>query len=167
VFAAGALGLLVALAAGCDKNPADVPGGDRPDPQAGRRVVALEPRDMAQEVSRRPVFRWRLPAALVHPDMVSMTLTEVGPGDEPRRNGTDEKPVAFASGLHGSSPTGVDPFAPPADSVVTGEVHDLRQLKAQTWYHWTVRAIGMDTAASGDFYFRTRSEDAVPTAPPK
>jgi hypothetical protein len=122
---------------------------------------------MAQEVSRRPVFRWKLPSVLNSPRMVSLRLSEVGPVEDPRKAADQEKQVAFASGLAPESPTELDLFNPPPPAIVTSDFGDVKQLKGGTWYHWVVRAIGDGEAAGADFFFRTRTQDALPPPAPE
>jgi hypothetical protein len=156
---------LAALACGCKKEPAELPGGQAAREEAVPEIQALEPHDMAQEVSRRPVLRWKLPQALGALELVSVTLFESGQVDDPRRHPDRLERIAFASGLAASSAAELDPFAPPALVILTGPLRDMTQLKPETWYAWRVRAIGSGQAMEETFYFRTRAEDAVPTAP--
>jgi len=121
----------VALAIGCESGPPDVPP-ETPPTQA--EIVARQPRDMAEQVTRRPVFKWKLPPHVADPRLVSFTLAEAGDGDQPVQDEGREKRVAFASGLHAESPEGLHPWDPPAGSVLTGAVTDTDQLKANTWY---------------------------------
>jgi len=155
----------LALAAGCGSEPPGPPAGP-PEPVGSRSIQAIEPRDMAREVSRRPVFKWKLPAHLRAPRMVSFHLAAVGQAEDPHKAVAQEKPLAFASGLAPVSPTELDPFSPPSGAILTGDLRDMKQLKGDTWYHWRVRAIGNGDAAGADFFFRTRTEDAVPTPRP-
>jgi hypothetical protein len=41
-------------------------------------------------------------------------------------------------------------------------VGDMTQLKADTWYCWSVRALSGTGTARRAFHFRTRSESAAP-----
>jgi len=150
----------VALVMGCDSGPPEAPPETPPPTQ--ENIVALQPRDMAEQVTRRPTFSWKLPPKVASPALVSFTLAEAGDGDQPIRDQGGLKRVAFASGLHTKSPNGFDPWEPPPGCVVTGEVTDMKQLKANTWYRWSVRAMSDTGAAHANFYFRTRAEPATP-----
>jgi len=151
----------VALAIGCDSGPSAAPP-ETPPPATQADIIALQPRDMAEQVTRRPVFKWKLPPHVADPRLVSFTLAEAGDGDRPVQDEGREKRVAFASGLHTESPEGLHPWDPPAGAVLTGEVTDTDQLKANTWYRWSVRAFSNTGTARTAFHFRTRSESAVP-----
>ncbi len=151
------------LAAGCGREPPPVTP-TAAQAEASRHIQAVEPRDMAQEVSRRPLLKWKLPATFENPIAVSFALSEVGQVDDPRRAGVEEKQVGFASGLHHTSPAQLDPFDPPPGCVLTGDITDKAQLAPLTWYHWKVRAITGDQGTEGNFYFRTRAEEATPTS---
>lgn len=144
------------LVMGCDSGPPDTP------PPLQKDIVALQPRDMAEQVTRRPTFSWKLPPKVASPALVSFTLAEAGDGDRPIQDESGWKRVAFASGLHTKSPNGIDPWKPPTGCVLTGEVTDMKQLKPNTWYRWSVRAASPSDATHADFYFRTRETSAVP-----
>ena len=154
------------LVMGCDSGPPEAPPypgrmAETPPPTQ-ENIVALQPRDMAEQVTRRPTFSWKLPPKVASPALVSFTLAEAGDGDQPIRDQGGLKRVAFASGLHTKSPNGFDPWEPPPGCVVTGEVTDMKQLKANTWYRWSVRAASPSGATHAEFYFRTRSDPATP-----
>jgi len=150
----------VALAIGCDSGPSAAPPETPPATQT--EIIALQPRDMAEEVTRRPAFTWKLPPQVADPRLASFALAEAGDGDSPVQDEGREKRVAFASGLHAESPEALNPWDPPAGSVLTGAVTDTGQLKANTWYRWSVRAFSNTGTARAAFHFRTRSESAVP-----
>ena len=148
------------LVMGCDSGPPEALPETPPPTQ--ENIVALQPRDMAEQVTRRSTFSWKLPPKVASPALVSFTLAEAGDGDQPIRDQGGPKRVAFASGLHTKSPNGFDPWEPPPGCVLTGEVTDMKQLKANTWYRWSVRAASPSDATHADFYFRTRSDPATP-----
>ncbi|KPJ72452.1 MAG: hypothetical protein AMS14_07725 [Planctomycetes bacterium DG_20] len=150
----------VALAIGCESGPSVAPPDTPPPGQ--QHIVALQPRDMAEQVTRRPAFTWKLPPKVADPTLVSFALAEAGDGDRPVQDETAHKRVAFASGLHVQSPEGLNPWEPPSGCVLTGEVTDTDQLKPNTWYHWSVRAVSDTDATRANFHFRTRSHSAVP-----
>ncbi len=147
------------LVMGCDSGPPEAPP-ETPPPPTQRNIVALQPRDMAEQVTRRPTFSWKLPPKVASPALVSFTLAEAG--DRPIRDQGGLKRVAFASGLHTKSPNGLDPWKPPPGCVLTGDLTDMNQLKPNTWYRWSVRAASPSDATHADFYFRTRSDPATP-----
>jgi hypothetical protein len=155
-----------ALAAGCKPPPA--PPAPKPaEPPAEKNIVAVEPRDGAHEVLLTPTFKWKLPAAVGTPRLVSFTLFELGQGAEPPKPRDKDKEIAFASGLHDVSPTALDPSHPPAGVVLTGELRDLkeadRRLKPETWYRWRIRALGENNAViQADFFFRTGEAGPTP-----
>ena len=149
-----------ALVMGCDSGPPEALPETPPPTQ--ENIIALQPRDAAEQVTRRPTFSWKLPPKVASPAIVSITLAEAGDGDQPIRDQGGLKRVAFASGLHTKSPNGFDPWEPPPGCVMTGEVTDMKQLKANTWYRWSVRAASPSDAIHADFYFRTRAESATP-----
>jgi len=162
LLAAGAV-----LAAGCEAGPpAGAPPADPAEPPPPRVVVAVEPVHRAEGVGRRPRFRWKLPPALGSPDLVSLTLVEVGRAEDPEKPESAPRQVAFASGLHDTSPTALDPFDPPRGCVLTGELTDLKELRADTWYRWVVRAIAGTDSIEGTFLFRTQGDAGPPAAPP-
>jgi hypothetical protein len=154
-----------ALAAGC-KSPPAPPAPTPAEPPAEKNVVALEPRDGAHEALLTPTFKWKLPAAVGTPRLVSFTLFELGQGAEPPKPGDKDKEIAFASGLHDVSPTALDPLHPRAGVVLTGELRDMkeadRRLKPQTWYRWRIRALGENQAVTADFFFRTGAAGPTP-----
>lgn len=154
--------LAAAVAAGCRSEPSDEPAPASTPPVPEARIVAVSPTDGAQQVSRRPTFQWRLPPTVEGPRLVSFTLAEAGTGPAPVEDETRQKRLAFASGLHSSSPTGIDPWKPPAGCVLTGDLRDLDQLSPQTWHRWSVRAVSDTDSAQADFYFRTRADAAAP-----
>jgi hypothetical protein len=59
----------------------------------------------------------------------------------------------------------LDPFDPPAGCILTGDLADMKQLAPNTWYRWTVRAVGGNIGVEGTFHFRTRTEEATPVSP--
>ena len=154
--------LAAGLVAGCQNKPVEEPKPASAEPAASH-IMALQPHDMMQDVAQRPVFRWRLPSSLGSPMLLSFKLMEVGRVEDPRNPGSEPRPVAYASGLHDTSPTSIDPFDPPEGSVVTGEVRNMKQLKPDTWYRWTVRAIGESETAESTFHFRTGNAGAAAT----
>jgi hypothetical protein len=156
----------VVVASGCksDSGGATAPAGG--DPFADRRIQAVEPRDMTQEAARKPAFKWRLPAALRSPNIVTFKLFEIGLAEDPRKATTEARQIALVTGLAGESPTELDPFKPPSSAVLTGEIRDMQQLAPNTWYCWKVRALSDLGSAEAGFYFRTRADDAAPGAKP-
>lgn len=145
-----------ALAAGCKSDaPSAGPTPDAAKAPADKNIAALEPPPMTGNVSVTPTFRWRLPAILGEPTHVTFTLAEAGTGEKPDAAG--EKPLAIATGLHDTSPTALNPFAPPAGCVLTGDLREMKQLKGGTWHRWRIRAIGVDGVAEAEFYFKTRA----------
>ena len=160
--------LMVALAAasGCKS---DSGGGAAPaaaDPFADRKIQAVEPHDMTQEAGRKPIFRWKLPAILHSPNIVTFKLFEIGLVEDPRKGVEQARQIAPVTGLAGASPTEVDPFKPLAPAVITGEILDLKQLAPNTWYCWKIRALSDLGAGDAIFFFRTRPDDAAPGATP-
>ena len=154
--------LAAALAAGCGSAPPD-PAAKPPDdqpPAAPEVTQALQPLPLAVGVPLQPAFRWKLPGHIGAPTNVSFILREVGPGDAPPETdgGKVGAQIAFCSGLHDSSPTGLDLFQPPAGAILTGEVRSMTALKPGTWYQWAVRVIGEDESDEGQFLFRTQPE---------
>jgi hypothetical protein len=165
----------VVAATGCksDSGGASAPTGV--DPMADRKVQAVEPCDMMQEASRKPVFRWKLPATLHAPNIVTFKLFEIGLAEDPRpsrASGSSDKAtegarqIALVTGLAGESPTELDLFKPPSEAVLTGEVRDMQQLAPNMWYYWKVRVVSDLEAAEANFFFRTRADDAAPGAKP-
>jgi hypothetical protein len=154
-----------ALAAGC-KSPPAPPAPKPAEPPAEKNIVALEPRDGAHEVLLTPTFKWKLPAAVDTPRLVSFALFELGQSAEPPKPGDKDNEIAFASGLHDVSPTALDPFHPRAGVVLTGDLRDMkeadRRLKPETWYRWRIRALGEDQRATADFFFRTGAAGPTP-----
>jgi len=159
---AAAIAVAVALAIGCESGPPEAPPETPAPPLPPKEIVALWPRDMAEQVTRRPVFKWKLPPQVAGPSLVSLTLAEAGEGDRPVRDESGQKRVAFASGLHAESPEEINPWNPPPGCVLTGELRDEAQLRPNTWYRWSVRAVSDTGAVHRVFYFRTRSESAAP-----
>ena len=157
-----AIVLAAAVASGCRSQPPDEPPDAGMPPVPESRIVAVSPADRALEASRRPTFEWRLPPTVEAPRLVSFTLAEAGNGPAPVEDEARQKRLAFASGLHSSSPTGIDPWDPPAGCVLTGDLTDLDQLSPQTWHRWSVRAVSDTDSAQADFYFRTRAHPATP-----
>ena len=162
-----ALVIVAVVAAGGCKSDS---GGAAPpalvDPLADRKVQAIEPRDMAQEVVRKPVFKWKLPATLRSPNIVTFKLLEIGLAEDPRKATEQARQIALVTGLALVSPTELDPFKPPSPAVLTGEIRDMQQLAPNTWYYWKVRAVSDLEAADTNFFFRTRADDAAPGAKP-
>jgi hypothetical protein len=172
------LGILMVLAAGVALAPgcASQPSSETSGPSAAEReraahIQAIQPINMAQDVSRRPAFLWRLPSGFQSPQFVTFKLFEVGPtlklpdGAHPEETpdaGPGENEVAVVTGLAEVSSTQLDLFAPPFGAIKTGEIWDknMVQLKPNTWYHWKIRAVST-TAVLDSFYFMTRAEDAV------
>jgi len=153
---------IVALASGCSSNSSSEPApADKAAAEAQRHILALAPRNMAQDVSRRPAFQWRLPPIVSKPDLVTFTLYEVGKMEAPERDKQVGTRMALATGLDATSPTGLNLWEPPTGCVLTGDIRDTVQLKPETWYRWNVRAIAGETGTDADFYFRTRAEEAV------
>ena len=150
----------VALGSGCESGPAGAPPETPPPSQ--QEIIALQPHEMAEQVTRRPTFKWKLPPKVAGATLVSFALAEAGDGDRPVLDESDRKRVGFASGLHAESPDGINPWNPPPGCVLTGKVRDMTQLKADTWYCWSVRALSDTGAARAAFHFRTRSEPAAP-----
>lgn len=164
-LARSALVLAVALAAGCaSEAPAPPPQPEEPaaEPTA---IQAVEPRDMAEQVTRRPAFQWKLPKKAAEPRLLSFTLAQAGTATAPEKDEERQTRVAFASGLPTAGQGGIDPWKPPVGCVLTGLVTSMEQLDAGTWYRWSVRALGEQEATHATFYFRTRADDAVPPAP--
>jgi len=164
---AGLALLMAALAAasGCKSDS----GGAAPaaaDPFADRKIQAIEPHDMTQEAGRKPIFRWKLPAILHSPNIVTFKLFEIGLVEDPRKGVGEARQIALVTGLAGASPTEVDLFKPVAPAVLTGEILDLPQLAPNTWYCWKIRALSDLGAADATFFFRTRPDDAAPGAKP-
>ena len=166
----GWIGLLTAvvvgasLAAGCgeEPEPQTLPrsgGGESPGPP---RIIALRPLDGAQEASLRPMFRWQLPNEVAVPTSVSFTLTEMSGGPDSSEAEAEEKPIARASGLHDTSPRELDPWDPPPGVIVTGAIHQMEELKPETRYRWTVRAISAHDQAAATFHFRTGKAKTAP-----
>jgi hypothetical protein len=156
----------VVVAAGCksDSGGATAPAGA--DPFADRRIQAVEPHDMTQEAGRKPAFKWRLPAALRSPNIVTFKLFEIGLAEDPRKATNGARQIALVTGLAGESPTELNPFKPLSSAVLTGEILDMQQLAPNTWYYWKVRALSDLGSAEANFFFRTRADDAAPGAKP-
>jgi len=155
------------LAAGCGDETGAPPSPETVAPPPPQHIRAVEPAAMVRQVSRRPQFRWKLPPGMVQPTTVTFLLAEAGTGDQPDADLPDiDAPgtprIATATGLADTSPEAFDPWDPPPGAVVTGEIRDLTQLAPDTWYRWRVRAVALGAAGHADFYFRTRSEPAVP-----
>jgi hypothetical protein len=157
------LGMAVALAAGCQSEP-EPPKSKASGPDSTPRIQAVNPRDMALETSRRPMLQWRLPSG-AGADHVSVGLREIGRVEDPRKEDAAAHDIGFASNITPATEGKLDPFNPASGVILTGEVRRLRQLAPQTWYKWRVRAISGTDVQEMDFYFKTRSEDAVPPAP--
>jgi len=156
----------VVAASGCKSDSGGAATPASADPLADRKVQAIEPRDMTQEASRRPVFKWNLPAALRSPNIVTFKLLEIGLAEDPRKATEGARQIALVTGLAPVSPTELDPFKPPEPAVLTGEILDMQQLAPNTWYCWKVRALSDLGAAEANFFFRTRADDAAPGAKP-
>jgi hypothetical protein len=161
-----------ALAAGCaSQPPAEPTGASAPVREGPPHIQAVQPINMAQDVSRRPAFSWRLPSGFQNPQFVTFKLFELDPTLKPPEGahteesmdaGPGETEVAVVTGLADVSSTQLDLFAPPLGVINTGEIWDKKrvQLKPNTWYHWKVRAVST-TAPLDGFYFMTRAEEAV------
>ncbi|MBE3069236.1 MAG: hypothetical protein IMZ66_03265 [Planctomycetes bacterium] len=162
-LARSALVLAIALAAGC-ASEAPPPAPEKP-PAEPTAIQALEPRDMAEQVTRRSAFRWKLPRKAAEPRLLSFTLAQAGTAAAPEKDEERQTRVAFASGLQTAGQGGIDPWQPPEGCVLTGVLTSMEQLDAGTWYRWSVRALGEQQATHATFYFRTRADDAVPPAP--
>jgi len=154
----------LALASGCRSDSDKSAASSAAEAAAERKIQAVEPPDMTQEASRKPVFRWKLPSALRSPGTVTFKLFEVGQVEDPRKAAGQEKQIALGTNLAETNSTDFNPFKPQSPAVLTGDILDLKQLAPNTWYHWRVRVISDLATGDADFYFRTRSEDAVPTA---
>ncbi len=123
-------------------------------------VKAVSPADMAANVSRRPTVKWALPSDFAA-TVVSVTIFEIGQGDDPRRLGGDGRELAFISGVSTDATNQLDLFAPPGSTVETGDLRRMAQLAPQTWYKWRVRALaGTDQFMEDDFYFKTGAAEA-------
>ena len=161
-----AVAAALVLAAGCvteEPTPAPEPGqGTEAQHASPGGIVAVQPKPMAQRVSRRPSFKWKLPKRLDEARLVTFLLAEAGNGPDPVRDEAGQRRIATATGLDASSPEAMTPWSPPAGCVLTGEVRDMSQLAPETWYRWTVRAVGAGLGEHADFYFRTRDTPAVP-----
>lgn len=165
-LARSALVLAIALAAGCaSEPPAPTPPTPEKPPAEPTAIQALEPRDMAEQVTRRPAFQWKLPKRAAEPRLLSFTLAQAGTAAAPEKDEERQVRVAFASGLQTAGLDGIDPWKPPEGCVLTGLLTSMGQLDPGTWYRWSVRALGELEAAHATFYFRTRADDAVPPAP--
>jgi hypothetical protein len=162
-FLRTAISLALVLAAGCQSGPPEGPPTPEKAPEPAD-IQTVDPRDMAEQVTRRPVFQWKLPKRLAEPSLLSFTLSEAGDGNQPVKDEADLKRVAFASGLQTAGAAGLDPWKPPEGCVLTGPLTEMEQLKGATWYRWSVRALGQREVALSTFYFRTRTEDATPEA---
>ena len=147
------------LAAGCKGTPPAEPASP---PPTDTHLAALEPPDMAQDVSLTPRFFWRLPTALSVPTSVSFSLAEAGQGDQPVKDAAAEKPLAFASGLADVSPTMLAPFHPPSGCILTGDLTDMKHLQPNTWHRWSVRVIGAGDVPESQFFFRTQADGTAP-----
>jgi len=156
----------LALASGCRSNSDNAAATQTAKAETENRIQAVEPQDMFQEASRKPVFRWKLPPQLRSPNIVTFRLFEVGVAEDPRKAADQEKPIALVTGLAGTSPAEVDLFKPVSPAVLTGDIQDVKQLSPNAWYHWRVRALSDLGAAEANFYFRTRADDAAPGAKP-
>jgi len=147
VAALAALSLVV----GC-KQPTEQPAV-KPPAREEPQIAAIRPADGTQGVSLAPDFRWRVPGELQPLAFESFHLAEVGgPTETGEDQGTE---IAYASGLHDTSPTELNPFQPPPEVILTGALRDMKQLKPETWYRWTVVALGPSSKAKGVFFFRT------------
>jgi hypothetical protein len=156
----------LAVASGCKSDSGGAAPPASVDPLADRKVQAIEPHDMSQEAGRKPVFKWKLPATLHAPNIVTFKLFEIGLAEDPRKATEGARQIALVTGLAGESPTELDLFKPPSEAVLTGEVRDMQQLAPNTWYYWRVRAVSDLGAAETNFFFRTRADDAAPGAKP-
>jgi hypothetical protein len=158
----------LALASGCrsDSDKAVATQAAKAKAEAENKIQAVEPQDMLQEASRKPAFRWRLPAQLRLPNIVTFKLFEVGVAEDPRKAADQEKPIALVTGLAGTNPTEVDLFKPVSPAVLTGDIQDMKQLSPNVWYHWSVRVVSDLGVATADFYFRTRADNAAPGTKP-
>ena len=166
----GWIGLLTAmfasacLAAGCgeEPEPQTLPRSGDDEPSGPPRIIALRPLDGAQEASLRPTFRWQLPNEVAVPTSISFTLTEMSGGPDSSEAEAEEKPIARASGLHDTSPRELDPWDPPHGVIVTGAIHQMEELKPETRYRWTVRAISAHGQTTVTFHFRTGKAKFTP-----
>ena len=154
----------LAAASGCRSDSGKSAATSAAGAAAERNITAVEPLNMTQEASRKPVFRWRLPSSLRSPGAVTFKLFEVGRVEDPRKEAGQEKQIALGTSLAGANSTDFEPFKPQPPVVLTGDIVDMKQLAPNTWYHWRVRVISDLAAGDADFYFRTRTDDAVPTA---
>lgn len=161
-FAAILMAGALVLAAGCKSQPAPPPEGP-PTPPPDTHITTIEPRNMAEELTLTPAFKWKLPSTVGSPQLVSFSLFELGQAAEPPKPTDEGKQIAFASGLHDVSPTALDPFHPPPGCVLTGGLTDMKQLKGNTWYRWHIRAMGSGPVVQADFYFRTRAGETTPS----
>jgi hypothetical protein len=142
------------VAAGCQPTTPPPPGDDQANRTEDTKVEALAPSDDARDVPLAPRFRWKLPQALTVPTHVGFRLAEVnGPGETREDQG---RQIAYVSGLHDTTPTELDLFAPPGGAIRTGPIRDVTELKAGQWYRWTVTALAPGSSASGVFFFQTR-----------
>jgi len=163
----------VGVAAGCRSAPPEPSPEAVAEAEAAKHIRAVSPPDRAQEVGRRPAFKWILPSAMNRPERVTFKLFEIGQVDDLRKAQAEGKEVVLVTGLGDISPTELDLFNPPTGSNTTGDLWDrkMTQLKPQTWYRWMVRAIDGSRSTRADFYFRTGIEESVvpppqPPAPP-
>jgi len=156
------------LVAGCgDEN--SVPPPETAGPTEPQTIQAVAPAMMVRRVSRRPQFQWKLPPRMAQPTTVTFLLAEAGTGDQPAADlpdidATDTPRVVTATCLADTSPEAINLWEPPSGAIVTGEIHDMAQLAPDTWYRWRVRVVAPGAAGHADFYFRTRTESAVPQA---
>ena len=153
---------VLVVAAGCKTEVPAPPKGDGGEEAGPAHIRAVQPENRVQQVSRRPAFRWKLPKRLQEAAHVTFLLAEAGTGEEPVTDEAQQRRIATATGLDTAAAGAFDPWDPPGGCVLTGEVRDISQLASETWYRWTVRAVGAGAGEHADFYFRTRDTSAVP-----
>ena len=156
------VGVVLVMAAGCTTEAPAPPNGDGAEETGPAHIRAVQPENMVQQVNRRPAFRWKLPKRLEEATHVTFLLAEAGTGEAAVTDEAQQRRIATATGLDAAGAEAFDPWDPPGGCVLTGEVRDISQLAPETWYRWTVRAVGAGAGEHADFYFRTRDTSAVP-----
>jgi len=153
----------VGLMAGCRSAPPEPTPDAVAAAEAARHIRAVSPPDMAQNISRRPVFKWFLASTMTHPEQVTFKLFEIGQVDDPQKAEAQEQEVLLVTGLGSVSPTDLDLFNRPSGSIATGDLRDrkMTRLMPNTWYHWMIRAIDGTESTQASFYFRTGKEEAA------